>query len=40
MYHVVCGNNERFFPTQLQKLDMLLQGGLPSGCITEVSDYN
>ena len=28
-----------FLPTLLQKLDTLLQGGIPAGCITEVSGY-
>ena len=39
MYCVEHDNHQRFLPTLLQKLDMLLQGGIPAGCITEVSGY-
>lgn len=38
MYGAVHSSSERFFPTFLQKLDTLLQGGIPTGCITEVGD--
>ena len=40
-YEMHCakrGSSERFFPTHLQSLDTLLQGGIPAGCITEVSN--
>ena len=37
MYCMAHGNHKRFLPTLLQKLDTLLQGGIPAGCITEVS---
>lgn len=37
MYCAVHGSSERFFPTFLQKLDALLQGGIPTGCITEIA---
>lgn len=38
MYSTAHGNSKRFLPTFIQKLDTLLQGGIPAGCITEASD--
>lgn len=39
MYSAAHGNSHQFFPTYIQKLDTLLQGGIPAGCITEVNNY-
>jgi len=38
MYSAKNENNSgRFFRTSLKELDDVLQGGLPTGCITEVN---
>jgi len=40
MYSATNENNcRRFFRTSLKELDDVLQGGLPTGCITEVCTF-